>query len=72
VHSGEDLSTLIAVLKLGILYSDQGKLHDAKAMIQRALDGFDRILGPDHPTTLDVILRLGTLQGQQGRTVEAE
>ena len=41
----------VAFHKLGFLYADQGKLAEAEKMYQRALDGYEKIRGLDHPTT---------------------
>jgi tetratricopeptide (TPR) repeat protein len=34
---------------LGVLYRDQGKLAEAQAMYERALAGYEKAVGPDHP-----------------------
>ncbi|KAL4868980.1 hypothetical protein BDV12DRAFT_208861 [Aspergillus spectabilis] len=39
---------------LGILYKNQGKLKEAEEMYQRALAGYEKALGPDHPKTCTV------------------
>jgi tetratricopeptide (TPR) repeat protein len=46
---------------LGYLYSDQGKLTEAEAMYLRALEGYEKALGPDHISTLDIVHNLGNL-----------
>ncbi|CAK7199271.1 hypothetical protein SEUCBS139899_001946 [Sporothrix eucalyptigena] len=56
----------------GILYSDQGRLPEAEAMLQRALQGFEKALGPDHTSTLSTVGNLGRLYKDQGRLPEAE
>ncbi|KAF4888261.1 Nephrocystin-3 [Colletotrichum fructicola] len=58
--------------KLGILYSDQGRLKEAEGMYQRALQGREKALGPDHTSTLDTVNNLGNLYSDQGRLKEAE
>ncbi|SPO02447.1 uncharacterized protein DNG_05120 [Cephalotrichum gorgonifer] len=48
---------------LGDLYRDQGQLDNAKAMYERALQGYEKALGPEHTSTLDIINNLGNLPG---------
>jgi tetratricopeptide (TPR) repeat protein len=42
-------STLSTVNNLGLLYVAQGKLDEAEEMYQRALAGYEKALGSDHP-----------------------
>jgi tetratricopeptide (TPR) repeat protein len=51
---------------------DQGKLQEAEAMYQQALAGYQKVLGPDHTSTLAAINNLGTLYSRQGKLQEAE
>ncbi|KAF4486735.1 Nephrocystin-3 [Colletotrichum fructicola Nara gc5] len=57
---------------LGNLYSDQGRLQEAEDMYQRALQGSEKALGPDHTSTLLTVNNLGNLYSKQGRLQEAE
>ncbi|KAK1837902.1 NB-ARC and TPR domain protein, partial [Colletotrichum chrysophilum] len=57
---------------LGLLYSDQGRLKEAEAMYERALQGYEKALGPDHTSTLVTVNNLGILYKNQGRLKEAE
>ncbi|KAL3439993.1 hypothetical protein BJX65DRAFT_49951 [Aspergillus insuetus] len=57
---------------LGFLHSDQGKLKEAEGMYQRALAGFEKALGLDHTSTLDIVNNLGNLYRKQGKLKEAE
>ncbi|CCD42655.1 similar to kinesin light chain 1 [Botrytis cinerea T4] len=57
---------------LGILYKDQGKLAEAEVMYRRALEGYEKALGPDHTSTLDTVNNLGILYKDQGKLAEAE
>ncbi|KAJ5898084.1 hypothetical protein N7504_008372 [Penicillium tannophilum] len=61
-----------AVLGLGDLYSDQGKLKEAEEMYQRALAGYEENLGPDHTATLNTMNSLGILYKHQGNLKGAE
>ncbi|KXX75712.1 Kinesin light chain [Madurella mycetomatis] len=68
----EDASAISAIHDLGSLYVDQGRVQEAEAMYQQALQGKERALGPDHTSTLDTINNLGCLYRNQGRLQEAE
>ncbi|KAF7503766.1 hypothetical protein GJ744_003308 [Endocarpon pusillum] len=57
---------------LGILYSDQGKLAEAEAMYNRALQGKEEALGPKHLSTLHTVNNLGLLYADQGKLADAE
>ncbi|KAJ5559378.1 hypothetical protein N7513_001777 [Penicillium frequentans] len=70
--SGNDIAGWGAFNGLGNLYSDQGKLKEAKDMYQRALAGREKALGPDHTSTLDTVNNLGILYSEQGKLKEAE
>ena len=67
-----DAEATVALGSLGILYADQGRLQDAEAMYQRALDGKEKAWGPDHTSTLDTVNNLGNLYADQGRLQDAE
>ncbi|RYO76931.1 hypothetical protein DL762_009601 [Monosporascus cannonballus] len=49
------------VNNLGILYSDQGKPKEAEEMFQRAVQGYNAILGPNHHKTQRVLRNLQSL-----------
>ncbi|KAL1598071.1 hypothetical protein SLS59_007081 [Nothophoma quercina] len=57
---------------LGDLYADQGKLGEAEEMYERALEGKEKALGPDHTSTLSTINNLGLLYADQGKLEEAQ
>ncbi|KAH8821335.1 hypothetical protein F5884DRAFT_816866 [Xylogone sp. PMI_703] len=61
-----------ALHNLGDLYADQGKLDEAEKMYQRALQGRERSLGPDHASTLNTVNNLGLVYADQGKLDEAE
>ncbi|KAL5371635.1 hypothetical protein DPSP01_014120 [Paraphaeosphaeria sporulosa] len=61
-----------ALHSLGDLYRNQGKLAEAEAMYDRALQGREEALGARHTSTLDTVNNLGLLYADQGRLVEAE
>ncbi|KAF4882662.1 Nephrocystin-3 [Colletotrichum fructicola] len=58
--------------RLGILYSDQDRLKEAEGMFERALQGKEKALGPDHTSTLDTVNNLGLFYYNQGRLKDAE
>ncbi|KXJ84652.1 hypothetical protein Micbo1qcDRAFT_129332, partial [Microdochium bolleyi] len=49
----------------------QGKYEEAEAMNRRALDGREKALGKDHPSTLKSIYCLASLYHKQNRLDEA-
>ncbi|KAF2189339.1 TPR-like protein [Zopfia rhizophila CBS 207.26] len=63
---------LNAILLLGNLYADQGKLGEAEKMYERALRGYEEALGPKHTSTLDTVNNLGNLYKNQDKLGEAE
>ena len=66
-----DTSTLMTV-NLGNLYKSQGKLDEAEKMYRRALQGYEKALGPDRTPTLMTVNNLGSLYADQGKLDEAE
>ncbi|KAF4881285.1 Nephrocystin-3 [Colletotrichum fructicola] len=57
---------------LGNLYKNQGQLKEAEGMYERALQGKEKALGPDHTSTLNTVNNLGNLYKNQGQLKEAE
>lgn len=68
----DDMVVIDSIHLLGILYNDQDRLPEAEAMFQRALQGKEKALGPDHTSTLVTVGNLGLLYHDQGRLPEAE
>lgn len=58
--------------KLGYLNSSVGRTVEAVEIYQRALQGFEKALGPDHTSMLDTVHNLGILYLDQGKLSEAE
>jgi hypothetical protein len=52
---------LDTVNNLGILYTNQSKLAEAEKIYIRALQGKEKVLGPDYISTLDTINNLCAL-----------
>jgi tetratricopeptide (TPR) repeat protein len=71
-RSLDDRRAIDAMHMLGLLYADQGRLAEAESMYQRAVEGKEKALGRDHPSTLDTVNNLGILYADQGRLTEAE
>src|SRR5439155_533835 len=68
----EHLDTLGSLNNLAILYAEQGKYELAEPLIQRALAGRERVLGPEHPSTFSTVNNLATLYTDQGKYEQAE
>ena len=54
------------------LYDKYGQYKEAEAMYNQALMEKEKVLGPDHTSTLDTVNSLGNLYRKQGRLSEAE
>jgi tetratricopeptide (TPR) repeat protein len=68
----EDVVLLRAIHNLGYLYSERGRLKDAEEMYMQALEGRERALGADHPSTLNTVSELGIIYSDQGKLHGAE
>ncbi|KAJ5811278.1 hypothetical protein N7474_007579, partial [Penicillium riverlandense] len=68
----EDIRFTHSIHEFGRLYYDQGKLAEVEEIYQRALAGYEKILGPDHTSTLGTVNNLGALYRDQGKLAEAE
>ena len=51
---------------------NQGKVTEAEAMYQRALEGKEKSWGSEYTPTLDTVNNLGNLYANQGKMAEAE
>jgi Tfp pilus assembly protein PilF len=54
------------------MYREQGQVEEAEEMYQRALAGYEKVLGPDHTSTLNIVTNFGVLYSDQGKLKEAE
>ncbi|KAI1077186.1 hypothetical protein F5B20DRAFT_572336 [Whalleya microplaca] len=61
-----------AFRNLGFLCQYQSRPQDAEDMYLRALRAFEKELGPDHMSTIDILNDLGTLYWDQGKLRDAE
>jgi tetratricopeptide (TPR) repeat protein len=61
-----------ATHRLGDLLRHQYKLNDAEQMHLRALSAKEKVLGPNHMSTLGTVNNLGILYWQQGKLDESE
>jgi len=57
---------------LGYLFNNQGKLVEAEQMYERALRGYEKALGIEHTSTLDIVNNLRNLYKNQDKLVSAE
>jgi serine/threonine protein kinase/tetratricopeptide (TPR) repeat protein len=57
---------------IGQAYNDVGQYPEARKHLQRALDLYRRVLGPENPNTLKTMSRLGATAWRQGKYLEAE
>jgi tetratricopeptide (TPR) repeat protein len=67
---GEGLTR--AASAFGVFYAEQTRLKDAEGMYSRALAEYQKVLGPDHTSTLDTVGKLGRLYAKQGQFEDAE
>ena len=65
----EAMSTLMSCLGC---HSNRGKPDGAEKMCLWAEQGFEKGLGPDHPSTLSTVNNLGSLYRDQRKLLEAE
>jgi tetratricopeptide (TPR) repeat protein len=63
---------LDSINNLGALYKAQGRFSDAKSMYDRALEGYEKVLGPEHTSTLNTVYNLSVLYVEQSRLSDAE
>ncbi|KAK4085593.1 uncharacterized protein Triagg1_583 [Trichoderma aggressivum f. europaeum] len=64
-------STLLAAQSIGDFYITQGRLSEAKDILEQAFQR-SKALGPENPITLGIVGGLGLLHTYQGRFSEAE
>jgi tetratricopeptide (TPR) repeat protein len=73
IKSAKERAVMLrAVMRLGNLYAEQGKLGKAEKMYKQALQGKETALGPEHTSTLNTVKNLGNLYREQGKPGEAE
>jgi tetratricopeptide (TPR) repeat protein len=75
VFGVEHPSTLKSINNLGLVLHNQGKYGEAEAMYRQALEARQRILGCEHPHTLDSVSdvnEFGNVLSKQGKYEEAE
>ena len=57
---------------LGVCFLDQGRLDEAKSMLEQALEGRERTRWPNDLSTLETVHNLAQLHMRQGNVFEAE
>lgn len=70
-ESLDDPDALVMMSNLGHIYMKLGKLDQAEEQFLRALEGYDRVLGPEHDKTLSVRCALASLYELQKRFDES-
>ena len=60
------------VNNLAIALQNNGETNQGLALYDRALEGRSRVVGPDHPDTLNVLQNRVTFLIQAGKAAEAE
>jgi tetratricopeptide (TPR) repeat protein len=69
----EDSPNLAAVLThLGVLYGDIGRHREAEPSFQRAIEIYQRLLGPEHPRLSQLDVRLRGLSAHDEEKDEAK
>jgi hypothetical protein len=62
---------LNTVYGLGLLYKAQGKGKEAVVLIERAMNGYEKVFGPDYRWTIEAASNLVDLYQEEGRIEEA-
>ncbi|OCL04340.1 hypothetical protein AOQ84DRAFT_277133, partial [Glonium stellatum] len=57
---------------LALVLESQGKYEAAEEMHRRALNGYKKVLGKEHPGTLTSVNNLASVLGSQGKYEAAE
>ena len=63
---------ITCVSNLAITLDNHEKWEEAEGMHRRALEGHEKVLGKDHPSTLTSLNNLGCLLKSQGKLEAAE
>ena len=63
---------LNSINNFGMVLLAAGKLDEAERFVREALEGRQRVLGKDHPTTLGSLINLGTVLQRQNDWRAAE
>ncbi len=70
---GEESSYFgVTLSRIGSLYLDQGKHHEAAIALSRALSNLETSLGPEHMEVVGCLTDLGVCYRRMGRYAEAE
>ncbi|KAG9994238.1 hypothetical protein KCU78_g18530, partial [Aureobasidium melanogenum] len=71
-HAEINGNDIWAYEKIARMFADQDQHAGAEEMCGRALARKEKVLGPEHTSTLDTVNNLGLLYADQGRLAEAE
>ncbi|OQD94930.1 hypothetical protein PENSOL_c023G10428 [Penicillium solitum] len=72
VEDEDQLNVATLSSKCGWFLDLQGAYEEAEAMHRRALEGYKKVLGREHPDTLTSVDKLGLVLSRQGKFEEAE
>ncbi|KAI0914524.1 hypothetical protein F4823DRAFT_572174 [Ustulina deusta] len=64
------MSTLTTIAVLASVLRGQGKYNKAEEMNRRALKGYEKVLGKQHPDTLTSVSNLALVLREQGKYKE--
>jgi len=70
-HNGNELERLRILSNLGVVLEEQDMFTEAREIFQEVLDSRGRLLGLEHPDTLEVASNLAMAIGGQGAPAEA-
>jgi tetratricopeptide (TPR) repeat protein len=71
-ESENDEIVLPSLTRVAQMLFKEGKYSTSEVLYRRALEGYERVLGVDHPDTLFSVNNLGSLLKKQGKLEEAE
>src|SRR5260221_13896991 len=60
------------LIQAGYYLDDRGQYEQAERLMQRARTAKERVLGPEHPSTLSTVNNLAVLYWNQGKYEQAE
>jgi serine/threonine protein kinase/Flp pilus assembly protein TadD len=68
----ESTDSLKSLNQLGNILDEAGRVSEAEHLYRKAFEGAQRLLGPEHPTTLIAASNLGGTLREENRLAEAE
>lgn len=71
-HYPQIWEVMPALHGLAILFGDQGRLDKGEKMLLLALEGYEKVFGPEHPMTVIMMKNVAVLYADLGKLEEAE